>query len=195
MIEKLIYRFVDSLSEYNNYNEDQVEQIKYSLKVIVYELIKIILLITIFSILGYFKESLLILFIMSITKPFIGGYHEDTQLKCFTATLILIVIIIILFENNRLNLISSIILNLISIFSVYNKAPIINDKMPITREDLIRKNRKIGITNVVSLALLSLIMFKVKWISQIIVWTILVQAILMFNKYKGIGGKDKWRSG
>ena len=63
--------------------------------------------------------------------------------------------------------------------------------MPITREDLIRKNRKIGIINVVSIALLSLIMFKVKWISQIIVWTILVQAILMFNKYKGIGGKDK----
>ena len=80
---------------------------------------------------------------------------------------------------------------MISIFSVYNKAPIINDKMPITREDLIRKNRKIGIINVVSIALLSLIMFKVKWISQIIVWTILVQAILMFNKYKGIGGKDK----
>ncbi|GAA0816002.1 accessory gene regulator B family protein [Clostridium tertium] len=191
MIEKLIYRFVDSLSEYNNYNEDQVEQIKYSLKVIVYELIKIILLIIIFSILGYFKESLLILFIMSITKPFIGGYHEDTQLKCFTATLILIVIIIILFENNKLNLTSSSILNFISIFSIYNKAPIINDKMPITREDLIRKNRKIGITNVVLLALLSLIMFKVKWISQIIVWTILVQAILMFNKYKYVGGKGK----
>ena len=191
MIEKLIYRFVDSLSEYNNYNEEQVEQIKYSLKVIVYELIKIILLIIIFSILGYFKESLLILFIMSITKPFIGGYHEDTQLKCFTATLILIVIIIILFENSKLNLTSSSILNFISIFSIYNKAPIINDKMPITREDLIRKNRKIGITNVVLLALLSLIMFKVKWISQIIVWTILVQAILMFNKYKYVGGKGK----
>ncbi|MDU2461240.1 MAG: accessory gene regulator B family protein [Clostridium sp.] len=191
MIEKLIYRFVDSLSEYNNYNEEQVEQIKYSLKVIVYELIKIILLIIIFSILGYFKESLLILFIMSITKPFIGGYHEDTQLKCFTATLILIVIIIILFENNKLNLTSSSILNFISIFSIYNKAPIINDKMPITREDLIRKNRKIGITNVVLLALLSLIMFKVKLISQIIVWTILVQAILMFNKYKYVGGKGK----
>lgn len=105
--------------------------------------------------------------------------------------MILIVIIIILFENNKLNLTSSSILNFISIFSIYNKAPIINDKMPITREDLIRKNRKIGITNVVLLALLSLIMFKVKWISQIIVWTILVQAILMFNKYKYVGGKGK----
>lgn len=191
MIEKFIYRFVDSLGEYNNYNEEQVEQVKYSLKVIVYELIKIIFLIIIFSILGYFKESFLILFIMSITKPFIGGYHEDTQLKCFTATLILIVIIIVLFKSNKLNFTSSITLNLISIFSIYNKAPIINDKMPITREDLIMKNRKIGIINVVILTLLSLIMFEVKWISQIIVWTILVQAMLMFNKYKKIGGIGK----
>lgn len=191
MIEKFIYRFVDSLGEYNNYNEEQVEQVKYSLKVIVYELIKIIFLIIIFSILGYFKESFLILFIMSITKPFIGGYHEDTQLKCFTATLILIVIIIVLFKSNKLNFTSSITLNLISIFSIYNKAPIINDKMPITREDLIMKNRKIGIINVVILALLSLTMFEVKWISQIIVWTILVQAMLMFNKYKKIGGIGK----
>lgn len=191
MIEKFIYRFVDSLGEYNNYNEEQVEQVKYSLKVIVYELIKIIFLIIIFSILGYFKESFLILFIMSITKPFIGGYHEDTQLKCFTATWILIVIIIVLFKSNKLNFTSSITLNLISIFSIYNKAPIINDKMPITREDLIMKNRKIGIINVVILTLLSLIMFEVKWISQIIVWTILVQAMLMFNKYKKIGGIGK----
>lgn len=191
MIETFIYRFVDSLGEYNNYNEEQVEQVKYSLKVIVYELIKIIFLIIIFSILGYFKESFLILFIMSITKPFIGGYHEDTQLKCFTATWILIVIIIVLFKSNKLNFTSSITLNLISIFSIYNKAPIINDKMPITREDLIMKNRKIGIINVVILTLLSLIMFEVKWISQIIVWTILVQAMLMFNKYKKIGGIGK----
>jgi len=52
-------------------------------------------------------------------------------------------------------------------------------------QELIRKNRRIGITNVVILTLLSIIIFKVRWASQIIVWTILVQAILMFNKYKG----------
>jgi len=52
-------------------------------------------------------------------------------------------------------------------------------------QELIRKNRRIGITNVVILTLLSIIIFKVRWASQIIVWTVLVQAILMFNKYKG----------
>ncbi|WP_411169979.1 accessory gene regulator B family protein [Clostridium sp. MB05] len=184
MVEKLIYRCVENLGEYNNYSNEQIEQSKYALKIIVYEFVKILLIISIFSALGYFKESLLIVFIMSITKPFIGGYHEDTQVKCFIATLILVTSIIFLFENNKLSLLSCIILNLISIFSVYNKAPVIDDRMPITREDLIKKNRRIGITIIVILSLLSIIMFRVIWTSQIIVWTILVQAILMFNKYK-----------
>lgn len=185
MVEKLIYRFVEDLGKYNNYNDDQIEQAKYALKILVYEIIKFSIIIFIFSLLGYFKESLFIIFIMSITKPFIGGYHEDTQIKCFIATLIVVAIIIVLFETNKLNLVSCVILNLISIFSIYNKAPIIDNRMPITREDLIRKNRKIGIVNSVALILVSIIIFKVTLASQIIVWTMLVQAILMFNKYQG----------
>jgi accessory gene regulator B len=190
-MEKLIYKFVDNLGEYNNFTNEQIEQSKYALKVAIYELIKIFLIISIFSLLGYFKESALIIFIMLITKPFIGGYHEDTQIKCFIATFILVSFIIILSESNKLNLISCIILNLISVFSIYNKAPVIDARMPITREDLIRKNRKIGITNIIILALLSIIMFKVTWFSKIVVYTILVQAMLMFNKYKKIKEKIK----
>lgn len=184
MIEKLVYNLVNSIGKYNDFSDEQIEQCDYALKAIVYEIVKFLLVIFTFFLLGYFKESLLIIFIMAITKPFIGGYHEDTQVKCFIATLIIVVLIIKLFENNKLNFISSIILNLISIFSIYNKAPIVNDKMPITREEIIRKNRKIGIINVVILAIASIVMFQVKWISQITIWTILVQAILMFNKYK-----------
>lgn len=189
MLEKLIYKFIDDLGEYNNYTVNQIEQAKYTIKVLVYEFIKISLILLIFSILGYFKESLLILFTMSITKPFIGGYHEDTQIKCFIATLILVLFIIFLAHNISLNFKSIIILNLLSLFSIYNEAPVINDKMPITREDLIKKNRIIGLITVFILSILSIILFNITWFSQIIVWTILVQAILMFNKYKSIKGE------
>lgn len=79
---------------------------------------------------------------MSSIKPFIGGYHEDTQLRCFIATLIIVFSIIFLAKNNTLSFESCLILNFISIFSIYNKAPIINDKMPITRNDLIKKIEK-----------------------------------------------------
>lgn len=182
MLESLIYKFVENIGNYNNYTSDQMEQAKYSVKIIVYEIIKVITIILVLSVSGYFKESILIIFIMSITKPFIGGYHEDTQLKCLTSTLLLTFIIIYLCKNNILSFKSSIILNSISIFSIYHQAPIINDKMPITRKDLILKNRLIGSINILILSILSIILFNINWFSEIIVWTILVQAILMFNK-------------
>lgn len=186
MIEKFIYKFVDDLGEYNNYSNEQIEQIKYTLKAIIFEVIKLSFTIIVFSILGYFKESFAIILLMSITKPFIGGYHEDTQVKCFIATLILVFFIIFLSQHSRLNLISIIILNLLSIFSIYNRAPVRDNRMPITRIDLIRRNRIIGISSILILAIVSIILYKIIWLSQIIVWTILVQATLMFNKYKEV---------
>lgn len=186
MIERFIYKFVEDLGEYNNYSNEQIEQVKYTLKSIIFEVIKLSLTIIVFSILGYFKESLVTILVMCITKPFIGGYHEDTQVKCFIATLILVFFIIFLSEYSRLNLMSCIILNLLSVFSVYNKAPVIDDRMPITREDLIKRNRIIGISSTLILAIVSIVLYKIPWASQIIVWTILVQAMLMVNKYKEV---------
>ena len=72
--------------------------------------------------------------------------------------------------------------NLLSIFSIYNRAPVIDKRMPISREDLIKRNRIIGLSVVLILSIVSIAIYKFTWIPQTIVWTILVQAILMFNK-------------
>lgn len=189
MIEKLIYKFVDNIGEFNNFNDTQLEQARYTFKVLIYEIIKFVILAIIFALFGYFREIITILLIMSVTKPFIGGYHEDTQFKCFIATLVIAICIISLMKFSNLSLLSLITLNLLIIFSVYNKAPIINDKMPITKDELIIKNRKIGISAVILFAISSIILFKISWLSQIIVWTLLVQTILMFNKYIPKGGE------
>lgn len=184
MIKKVSKNIIRDLSKYNNYTEEQEEQMEYTLRVVLYEVIKSIIIIIIFSAFGYLKEIILILGIMSITKPFIGGYHEDSQIKCFVATSILSVSIILLSNANNLSFLSCLILNLLNIFCVYNKAPVINEKMPLTRKELIKKNRIIGITNILVLSIISLIMFKVKWFSQIIVWTNIIQVMFMFNKYE-----------
>ena len=77
MVKKITKLVVNDLSKYANYNNDQKEQIEYSLTIIIYELIKFIFLMLILYVLGFFKEGLVILFSMIICKPFIGGYHED----------------------------------------------------------------------------------------------------------------------
>lgn len=184
MVERIIDWFVSDLQKHNNYDEIQIEQIKYVLKVITYEFIKIMVLLLIFFLLGFFKECFLIIIFMITTKPFTGGYHEDTQIRCFIATLLIIASIILLSINSDLNIISCIILNLISIFSIYNQIPIINEKMPLSKKELIKRNRVIGIINSVLFLILSMIMFNTKWISQTIVWTSIVQVMLLFNKYK-----------
>ncbi|GAB6168419.1 hypothetical protein JCM1393_08790 [Clostridium carnis] len=178
----LINKIVNKISQENNYTQEQKEQVEYTLRVLTFEIIKMILLLIIFSLSGYFKEALIILLAMSFTKPFIGGYHEETQSKCFLATFLLTSAIIFLSFNSRLEFITTVILGVINIFAVYHQAPIINPMMPLSREDLIRRNRILGLVSVVFLVVLSICTFNINNISLILIWTITIQTILMFNK-------------
>ena len=188
MIDKIINWFIRDLQKHNNYNEIQVEQMKYFMKVTTYEFIKLVLVLLIFFLLGFFKECFVIIIFMMSTKPFTGGYHEDTLIKCFVGTLIIVSSIILISKNSNLDIVTCIILNLISIFCIYNQIPIINEKMPLTKKKLIKRNRYIGIVNTLVFLVISIIMFNLKWFSQTIVWTCVVQVMLLFNKYKKIGG-------
>lgn len=191
MIKRFIEWLISDLSNYNKYSAQQQEEMKYVLTILIYELIKFIFILTIFYFFGYFKECLLILIYMVTTKPFTGGYHEDNQKKCFLSTLIIVMFIVILSKNSNLDIVSSIILNFISIFCIYNQVPIINPKMPLTKENLIKRNRIISIVNSLIFIILSIAMFNIKWFSQVIVWTGVVQTMLLFNKFKEIhGGKE-----
>ena len=80
MVRKISKKVVEFVAQ-DNYTKEEKEEMDYVLRTILFESIKLISTIVIFSILGYFIESVIIISIMSLTKPFIGGYHEDTQLK------------------------------------------------------------------------------------------------------------------
>ena len=53
--------------------------------------------------------------------------------------------------------------------------------MPMKKEESIKRNRKIGITNVFILTSLAIIFFNDR-LSSVIMWTITVLTMLMFNK-------------
>ncbi|MGG5460149.1 accessory gene regulator B family protein [Clostridium sp. B9] len=186
MVKNLISKFINYISMDSNVDKEKLVEIEFILRVLTYEAIKIFLVLSILGVLGYFKEALVIVITMTLLKPFIGGYHEDTQIKCFIATSIIVSSILILSLSSNLSLLSCIILNLFSIFSIYNKAPVIDERFPLTKESLIKKNRRIGICNSIILSIISIVFFRVTWISQAIAWTLLVQAMLLFNKYKKI---------
>ena len=181
MVRKISEKVVEFVAQ-DNYTKEEKEEMDYVLRTILFESIKLISTIVIFSILGYFIESVIIISIMSLTKPFIGGYHEDTQLKCFIATMLLTAGILILSLNTSFTFWGNCIVLIICIFCIYNQAPVINPKMPITHPHLIQKNRDKGLCNVIVLGIVSIMLYKYSDYYLLITWTIVFQTILMFNK-------------
>lgn len=181
MVRKISKKVVEFVAQ-DNYTKEEKEEMDYVLRTILFESIKLISTIVIFSILGYFIESVIIISVMSLSKPFIGGYHEDTQLKCFIATMLLTAGILILSLNTSFTFWGNCIVLIICIFCIYNQAPVINPKMPITHPHLIQKNRRKGLCNIILFILASIIMYKYSNYYLLITWTVIFQTLLMFNR-------------
>lgn len=183
-MRKLISITAHYISKINNYTKDQEQQVEYALKVFIFEALKTIGTFTVFCILGKPIYALVAIITMIITKPFIGGYHEDSQMKCFFSTVFIIGSVVYLSYNVDINLFGKIILGIVSLYCIWNQAPIVNSAMPITREDLLIKNRNIGIILSSVFIIIGLIFYRLEVVSNTITWMMIFQALLMFNKRK-----------
>ena len=67
MVKNVSKKIIKSIATNENYSEDELEQMEYTLITISFELIKMISIILIFSLFGYFKEIIIITVIISIT--------------------------------------------------------------------------------------------------------------------------------
>lgn len=165
-----------------SYSTHERELLEYVFIVYSYELIKAFIIIAAFFIMGYLKESLIICSVMFISRPFIGGYHEDTQFKCLIATFISVLWILILGKNSQLTFYGNILFVMLSIFCIWNQAPVIDEKMPITKQHLINRNRIIGTVIVSIFAMLSVFLYEKSVYYIFITWTIVFEALMMFKK-------------
>lgn len=182
MVRSVSKKIINNIAISNNYSKDQLEQMEYVLVSILFEIIKLFSVIILFSCFGFFYEIIIILGVMCTSKVFIGGYHEDTHIKCFLATMLLTTGILMLSLGCTLTFISNCILIFLSIFSIWHQAPVINSKMPITRHELIVRNRRRGLGITIIFGLISIVLYDFSNYYSLITWTILCNSILMFNK-------------
>lgn len=181
-MRKLIKNFAGFISDKNEYTRIQEEQIEYALRITIFEALKILGLVLIFTLLGFPKEALVSVGTMALIKPFIGGYHEDTQIKCFIASLMIIGSVIYISSHLTIDIISKLILSIVCLYCIWNQAPVVHPKMAITRAELINRNRNVGLFLTAACIIISVIFNRNKIVSDSILWIILFQTLLMFNK-------------
>ena len=68
MMMKKFDDFVESICKYNKFPDEQTEEIKYIMRIISLELIKLLVVIILFSIFGYTKEILLVVVSQGVGK-------------------------------------------------------------------------------------------------------------------------------
>lgn len=181
-MRKMIQKIVFYLTRTNEYTKEQQEQIEYALRITLFESSKIIGTFIIFSLMGYPLQAIIAITAMSLSKPFIGGYHENTQIKCFITSLLTFGTIIYLSVNLQVPFTAKLILLSWCLFCIYQQSPVIHPKMQITKNELLRRNRVIGTSISVLLIILSLLTYKSPLVSDTVFWTLLFQALLLFNK-------------
>ncbi|MDF2504700.1 accessory gene regulator B family protein [Clostridium sp.] len=125
-----ITEYIKHNSDINN--SDDIDKINYALQVILGELIKIIILILVFSILGRLNYFLFSMTILISIRVFVGGYHCKTTLKCLLSSILLFLItswIVPAFSN--VNTLVYYGISILSILIVILYAPFPNVKRPI----------------------------------------------------------------
>lgn len=144
---------VDKLQQYfeNEFNLSSIDSIKlkYSMEVLFNEISKLILLLIIFSILGFITDFLYsVLAILSI-RLFTGGIHFKTYTECFVFT-VFFFSVSIFFKNNVILGTSSLILLLIfTLFIILLFAPIVGNNRPVYSNKKLFKFKCFGATIII----------------------------------------------
>ncbi len=81
-LDKIIQKLLNKLNKDDYFTEVQIEQIKYSSLVIWGDTSKFLILLILFSLLGFWQEYLYAFFTTTLLRIHIGGKHYDTYLSC-----------------------------------------------------------------------------------------------------------------
>ena len=178
----LIKRLAEFIAESGEFNEEEHEQIEYAFKIIIFESLKLIGILSILYILGVIKYGIIVVIVMMSIKPFIGGYHEDSQIKCFIVSVIIILMITYISIDTNLNNCSLVLLDIFNFLILYKRIPIMDSKMPFTKIEYIKRTRRIGL-GVYIIYMVTLIIFRENRVYvNTVTWTFVFQCLLLFNK-------------
>lgn len=181
MFRKKVKNFTEYVCKRNDFSEEKKEEVVYTILLLYYEIIKILIIGIVLAICGLGVEAGVIILVMITTKPCIGGYHESTHLRCFIFSFIQVLAIIALSGSIDINNFGVILLGVILLAIIYKRAPIISEKMPITNQKLIYKNKIKAFIIFFIWIIITLLNRQSAGISEMILMTLLIQVLLMFN--------------
>ena len=162
----------------NQYNKEQLEEIKYGLESIYLLITKFVVIFTISLILGLLKESMLFFLFFNILRSTAFGIHASKSIYCWISSTICFIILPyiskIIIIPNIFFIIATIICNIL--FILY--APADTVKRPLINE---KKRKRFKFITIISSIILTTIIFTISnnTIKNLIMFAMALQIILI----------------
>ena len=177
----------------NNYNEEDIEKLKYGLEGIYLTITKTIIIIALAIMFKILKETISILILYNIIRYFAFGFHAEKSIECLIMSSILFIGLPLLIFYLKPLFITKLIISIICTIIIMIFAPADTIKRPLPNKKK-RKIRKICST-VIAIIYSVICIIGRKKISEIFLCTLIIQAIIVnpitymifkqpFNNYK-----------
>ena len=174
----MIDSYINHLRKSNNYSNEKLEKIEYSLTGIYLTFSKIIIIFSIAIILGIFKEVLLFMIIFNIIRTTAFGLHASKSWICLLSSLIFFIGLPLISLNITINLYFKILLSILNFSLIFKNAPADTKKRPIVNK---KRRLKLKITSTIIATLFSIgcLLINSNFISNSLIMSLILENILI----------------
>ena len=183
MIDKICSFLTEKIQkEMPEIDNEKAEVINYGIQLIIGEIPKGIILLICAYFLGVFKETLLMILVLSPYRAFSGGFHLKTHLGCIVSTNLYYCGVALISKNiilyNPIKVILALCIWIFSMIMVKLYAPADTENVPILRKEE-RKRKKIFSYIALSVGLIVAVIVKSNELSNILLFGTLCQSFMI----------------
>jgi len=178
-----IRRILDRIRLLNQYDEDDIDMMRYSLQAILWEIEKLIIIFVLFSLIGRHDYFLITLMALISIRVIAGGYHSKTAIKCLLVTLFGFFLAIVVLPLINLNTLQITILTGFCLWVTFLAAPMRTiEKEAIQNKDKDGQKR-IYVLIITSIWLAFVFTFKTHAYAYPVLWVIVLQNAQLLFEY------------
>jgi len=178
-----IIRILNHIRKETEYDEDDIDMMRYSLQAILWEIEKTIYLFLLFLALGYQWHFLASLLAIMTIRPTAGGFHSSTVWGCFFWTLLGFVLAFFILPFIPFGNITMVLVGLFSVIVTFIATPVRSKQMDRIADKSKDKQKKYKATIVTIIWFVLIFTNQNFFLTETVMWIIFLQSLQLIIEY------------
>lgn len=178
MKDVVISKSLNLLNNSYNYDNDTLDRVKYGLELLYISITKMIVIISISTLFGLLKETIITILLFNGLRSFGYGLHAKKSWHCYLSSSIIFILLPLIFKHIEFNIIYKIFFSIFSLVSFILYAPADTHKRPLINAKH-RKKLKIQTIIICLTYILIMFIFNNSLLNNLIILSMLLESVVI----------------